>query len=107
MFINNTNNKESKKAMTQSDLCSMKTYGDILYDFCLYRHRLKFFLTKRMQLRKINRLLNLTYEIVRAVTLKSDLEYTQEFYRELNYQKYQKHIRSHMQVMIIDDIGTK
>ena len=68
---------------------SVLTYGNVLYDFCLYRMKLKFFHKKRLWIRKIHKLLNLTYEVVRAITKDDNLPYIEEFYREYNYKKYQ------------------
>ena len=52
----------------------MQTYGNILYDFCNYRRRLKEFHKKRLWIRKINHFLNFNYEIVRAVQKQNQLD---------------------------------
>lgn len=74
----------------------MQSYGNILYDFCNYRLRLKFFHKKRLWLRKINHFLNFNYEIIRAVQKQNQLDQIQEFYREFNYKKFQAEIRKQM-----------
>lgn len=85
----------------------MLTYGNVLYDFCLYRMKLKYFHQKRLWIRKIHRLLNMTYEVVRAITKDDKLPYIEEFYREYNYKKYQKQIRKKMQVMVAKEMKGK
>ena len=85
----------------------MLTYGNVLYDFCQYRMKLKFFHKKRLWIRKIHKLLNLTYEVVRAITKDDHLPYIEEFYREYNYKKYQSQIRKNMKTMVAQEMKDK
>ena len=64
------------------------TFGDVLYEFCAYRTRLRSFNTKRLQVRKVMRMLHYTSEVVRAVTMASDLPYVEEFYRKSNFKAF-------------------
>ena len=59
----------------QSTVESMETYGNLLYEFCLYRSRLTIFNEKKLWIRKIKSLMNLTYEISRAITKDDSLPY--------------------------------
>ena len=45
--------------------------------------------------------------MVKAVSKESELPYTEEFYREYNYEKYQRSIRMKMQAMVTSDMETK
>ena len=76
------------------------TFGDVLYEFCAYRTRLKSFSMKRLQVRRIMRMLNFTSEVVRAVTMASDLPYVEEFYRKSNFKAFQKDTRMRLQNMV-------
>ena len=85
----------------------MHTYGNALYEFCLIRNKLKFFHHKSLWINKINHLLGLNVDIVKAVTKEVELPYIEEFYREYNFEKYQQSIRNKMQQMLAIDMKSK
>lgn len=66
----------------------MVTYGNAIYDFCLFRSRIQQFRVKQSLLRKLNFMLGITFEVFRAVNKHSELPWMEEFYRESYYKAF-------------------
>ena len=82
LLSNSHNSKNLEERELQKRMLGVMTFGDVLYDFCKFRTILKSFTLRQLYKRKINRMLNFTSEIIKAVTYDEHLPYFEEFYRE-------------------------
>ncbi len=65
------------------------TYGDVLFDYCVCRQRIKFFKQNRINRIKIRTNLNMAYEVVKVTMKEEETNYVKEFYRLSNYNEKQ------------------
>ena len=71
MVMCNDKNEPIYNSTLKNKLEGVATIGDAVYEFCSYRQRLKTFNKKRLQARKVRRMLNWTTEVVKAVSKES------------------------------------
>ena len=88
----------------QNELVQAKSYGDLLYEYCLFRNKLKQFMTKRLKERKVQRLVNLVSEVVRALTFREDMNVFEEFYHQYSYESFQRKLRSVMCLFVQEEM---
>ena len=60
-----------------SDIDPCLTYGNVLYEYCFYRQRIKFFHTKRVSLMKIRKMLDFAYDVVKVAMSDETASYIQ------------------------------
>ena len=66
----------------------METYGNALYEFCLWRGRLRDFHVKQLWKRKIYLFQRKVYEVSKCIMRNDTIPLNQEFYRLQNYRTF-------------------
>ena len=82
----------------------METYGNVLYEFCFYRRRLRDFHIRQLWKRKVFKFQRYIYDVSRCIARNDELPLNQEFYRIQNYRKFQKDTLKVVGNVILQDI---